>query len=534
MTLAPTLDRRSLLALGAAGASAGVGQTVMLAGTQSPGAAADLSAPTIQAAYDRVAAAGGGVLLLPPGRHRAALNATTRAVQIVGAGRGVTVLQPATAGAPAIRLLDTRGDWTTMRLADLSIEGDPALNSDGVVCGHRVYRHEDEYAGRIAIERVGFRNLDRCIVRPFGNLGVYVDDCTFAAANVQLWSQDYAAGGAEMHAGCLQVTRSHFTGFRRAMAYFASGQALSGQVNFSDCVFEAGSGFVFYVDGFRSVGAIPSFSVTGCWNEDTATDALIRVAGGSARKPRFIYARNCSAPIVLRDTPPGPVELAASQVATEHCALDGLTDAIVDGRSQLLHRDARQGSGTAPGLCLSITGPTGDTGLHTPWFRMPLPGATSLAYADAVRLCSDGDSPVALGGSPPLASRAIAGAAALPSGTRCQQLTIPAGRARPLGPLFAAAGGRWLASMFIYRTLAGSADLFGSGDRGFSGMARLAAGGWECLVNLSFDAGTTRAQAGLFVTAQEPTTLQIGGLAVLEFASRQEAIAFANAGLFPS
>lgn len=532
------VDRRSLLIAGASG-TVTAGVAADRAGSapgdaRLPTAATGLDPMTVQQAYDRLAAAGGGILLLPPGRHKVAINATTKTVQIQGHGRGVTILEPAKVGHPAIRLLDARGDWTTTRLADFSIEGDPSLESDGIVFGHDTYRSNDEFIGRVSIERVGFHNLDRCIVRPFGNIGLFIDDCTFATANLHLWARNVVVGGGEMHAGCLQVSRSHFTGFRCAMAYLASGDTLSGQVSFTDCVFEAAHGFVFYVDGFRCVGGLPALAVRGCWNEITATGERVSVAGKPASKPRFLLARNCSAPITFSDTPLGTVELIASQVFTENCALDNLSDALLDGRSQLLHREARQASGTAPGCCLSIAGPTAEVGLHTPWFRVPLPIAISTAYADATRMCHNGSGVIVLRGARPVNSMTITGTSALPSSTQCQELVLPSGENQGLGETFATRGDCWLVVMVIYRKMAGgNVDLVGSGEHGFSGMSRLAADTWECLLNLSFDPGAPAGREGLFLHVDASATLQIGGIAVLEFGSRQDAIIFANSRTFP-
>lgn len=545
----PAIDRRSALLGGAAlvvpGAAVGAcsdqapiqpatSLSVKVLGAAGDGRADDSAA--VQAAYDRLAGLGGGVLLFPRGTYRVALNMTTRLVHLRGEGRGVTILRAASPAGTALRALYALASWDSVSIADLSIQGAGRRQGVGLVCGHQDYVANDEYIGRTNLDRVGFDNLDRCISRPYGNIGLNIDSCTFGDANYHFWTRsNVSPPGDPMHGGNLIVTRSRFTAFQRAMFYLDSGSTSGGQIVFSECVVENGPGFAIYIRAFNAAGPTPTLRFRNTWNENNATGRDIEVEGVRHAEPRFLYARDCTGPILFDDTPPSSLELAAARVETRDCNLDALAVARADAGSQLIHHNARQYSGLAPGLCRSISGPTGASGLRTPWFRMPLPRGMSRAYQDAVLQRSDGASPIAFTGSDAVATRTIAGDAALVGRTASQELTIAAGQQLWPAPLFDVAAGRWLVVAYLYRLVSGDpVKLQVNGSSGLSGQVDLASGSWEMLLNISENPGGSFTGEGLMhILPRGRSVLRIGGFAAAAFGTRQQAVEFANSGLFP-
>lgn len=507
--------------------------SVRAAGAIGDGRADDSAA--FRSAYQQLDRAGGGTLLVPRGAYRASLELTSRRVHLRGEGRGVSVLAPPAPGSPALRALHSEPSWDAVQISDLSVRG---LNGRGIglVCGGDRYRRHDEYVGRILLQRVGFAELDRCVVRPYGNIGLYIDGCTFGPANYHLWTATRAPREADpMHGGAMVVSRSHFTGFAEAAIYLESPAHEGGQVVFTDNVFELAEGFVLYVRGFAGAGGVPGITFARNWNEQTATGRAIEVEGQAHARASFLHARN-SMPILFEDTPLGSVDLAGTSVETRNCALDNLLEAQLDQGSQLVHHQARQFSGLAPGLCRSIAGPTGPRGLRTPWFRMPLPGNFSRAFADAVLQRFDASGPIEFTGNRRARSETVADAA-LPGQAAGQQLTLEPGDTLWPAPGFAVGANRWLVTLYLYRRMAGPpVGLQLTGQAGLSGEARLAADGWEMLVNVSENASGAQTGEGLWHRADRRarTTVRIGGLAVLAFPDRQRAIDFTNANLFPA
>lgn len=491
----------------------------------------------LQAAYDALARAGGGVLVLPRGIFRAGLEMTSRRVSVQGAGRGVTILRPVAPDATVLRALYREGSWDGVEIADLSIEGLGTRRGTGLSHGAVTYQRGDEYVGRTALTRVGFSNLQTCVARPYGNIGLWVDNCTFAEADYHLWGRSRAPGGGSdaMHGGNVIVTRSHFSAFFKASLYLDSPVGDAGQIVFENNIFELAPGFVAFIRAF-STGPVPGLIFRRNWNEQTATGRNVEIDGVRHAQARFIHATDCAAPIVLEDTPPGPVTLRNAQLETRGCALDLLTMADLDSRSSLRHSDARQGEGLAPGQCATIAGPTRPNGLRTPWFRMPAPRHLTSAYGQHVLLRADSTQPIAFAGSRSLSTRPAQGDAALPDRAVSQDLVLQAGEQLFVDSPFKVAAGDWLALVYLYRLIAGKPSAVQlNGRAGLSGRAILTSPSWEMLVNISENPGPAVDAESLWHFPEGGSSiLRIGGFAVLAFRDRQSAIEFANSGLFPA
>ena len=234
---------------------------------------ADDTAPA-QAAYDyKVAKFLGGNLSFGPGQYLVALRIYVRGIDISGAGRTGTVLNPPSVGGAIFRIATREGSWSALTIRDLSFKGSSDLKGIGVQWGDPASPDPlDHLSSAVSFERCEFVDLDKCVERPFGNIGVTFTDCNFSRANYHIYS---VARPDKMHAGCFEVRGGHMQGSEKAVCY-VNGKNMtgSGQIVFDRVIMEANTGHVFYIKDFRGPEAVPGILVRSCWNEVNAEQAL--------------------------------------------------------------------------------------------------------------------------------------------------------------------------------------------------------------------------------------------------------------------
>lgn len=481
----------------------------------------------LQRDYDRLAAAGGGVLAIAPGQFATNLVLHSRHVHLSGAGRGATRLVPRDPMQPVLRALYREGSWSYVSIANLDIAG-LARRGTGFVAGADSYVAGDEFAGRTRFVNVGFSDLDIAIQRPAGQIGLMIEQCSFGAADWHIHCTSNAAGRGEiMHAGVLTARDCHFTGARRSVAYFNSPVPGTGAVLFDNCIMERNPGFVFYVVSFPNVDGTTDFIVRDCWNEDNATGGTVSIDG--RREPaRYASLRNIGM-IRFEGTPLGSLALHDAVVETWHCPLDRLTFVDRDRSSTLRHHEARGFGGYAPiGLALSIAAaaqsePPG----RALTFALP-PRTRQVTLPDAdVRLSITGAAPLELVGTQSVATQSTRGGI-LPGVATSQRVALRAGM-KVFPPPVTIPRGAWIVWLFNYRLMAGAGTFFQvSGDRGISARRELTNSDWETLGGVAEVAPGANEVSLWLIQEGASADILLGGYNLVAFANRQAAIDFLN------
>lgn len=302
-----------------------------------------MSAQQVQDAYDRLVAEGGGTLFFPAGTYRISLILTDRSVRVAGEGMGATVLMPATPDRPVIEAAYRSGSWSTVEIADLSIVGNG--QGDGFRAGHMPRQLHDEFSGRTRFRNVRFSGLYKCISRPYGQIGLWLENCIFEGAEYHLHSIGTLVPGEAMHAGNVLARDCYFSGARKAVFLMKSGVTGTGQITFDRCIMELNEGYVFYVDTMNGVDGVPGMLVRSCWNEANGTGKSVTI--DRSEIPVYAYFKDASL-VRFEDTPLGDLTLVNATVETEDCSLDRLTSVKADKSSTLVHRDARGFGGFSP------------------------------------------------------------------------------------------------------------------------------------------------------------------------------------------
>lgn len=482
----------------------------------------------VKRAYDGLKPTG-GTLFFPRGRYRLSLELTSRNVHIVGEGRGASVLSPVLPGGTVIRALYREGSWDAVTIADMSLVGVGKNHGNGFAAGGESYNRHDEYTGSTFFSRVQFANFDKCLTRPFGSIGLWIDGCQFGAANYHIWSRG-VSGGVDrdvMHAGCVIVSRCHMDYFAKAMLYLDSKDGDCGQIVFENNIFEAGPGFVVYVRNFNSSGGVPGMLFRNNWNENTATASNLEIEGKHHSSARFLYAANAASAIRFEDTPIGPCELVASGLQTDNCSLQNLTSINADAASTVTHERARMFSGTSVGQVRSIAHPPNTEGLRTPWFRMAVPQLTSSPNGQEV-LTIGGNQPLVLLDDLPLRSTAIRNSD-VPDGGPVQKLSIGPPKNMPLSETVSLKGTGWLVTCYVYKLISGpGVGLQINGTKGVSGLGELSSVDWEMLVNISKFQFASEERVTAYHQSLDQSTLLIGRIALFSFKGLQQATDFIN------
>lgn len=487
---------------------------------------------TAQQALTELVSRGGDTLVVDRGTT-GPIDITTRTVTVRGKGIGPSIVRPASATGVAVRYSSTEGSWRPTVIADLQIEGIGTLQGQGFRCGPDSYAANAEYVGRAIIERVRFSNLDKCIARPFGNIGMWINESDFTAANYHLhFVASDGTDGDLMHSGNFGATNCHMIGAEKASFYIEGDVLGTGQLTFFNDIIEYNPGYVFYVNGLATVGG-PGLNVFNTWNEGNYTAPSVTIGAETAAP---VFARLIRAEAnYFHDTQVGPFCLTRSCVVTNQSELNLLTSIETDADSTIIHHNARCFSGTAKGLVMSLGGVAKDAGaLNAGSFPMPVPRTMRTNMPNLVRGFS-GQTAIAFTGTLLRNSSDVNDDPALPAPfNRTQELTINNGETLLPTATFTIPAGKWLVWQYIARIRSGPAvQVQITGNSGIGGTIKIEGSAWRCYTAIIKNGGSSITNESFYHYHGGATTvLGIGGVALVSFDTAQEALAYANSGAF--
>lgn len=490
----------------------------------------DVSAE-VQAIYDALVRRGGGTLQFPPGSFKLSLTLGSRNVQVRGAGRVATQLLATGPNAVVLRGAYRSGTWDTVTISDLTVTGGETITGVGFRAGGDKPVNDDEFVGRTRFENVRFANLDTCIDRPRGQIGLSIENCQFEDARVHLsGNARKQTGRALMHGGNMLIRGSHFQRASEAVVRIDSNVTGSGQITFEDCIMESNPGMVFDIRNLNANDSVPALVVSRCWNEQNATAKNVSI-DGDVQPP--VYARfvNCSL-VRFDDTPLGSLTMHNSVVRTSDCSLDQLKTVKQDADSLIEHTRARIFSGAVPpGQVNSVEATYLNEAGRGSSFWLTHRQGLSKAYQGNLRISNHANRPIAFSGNQVTASVPV-NDAVLPGSTVGQRLRLEPGM-EVFPPSVALEAGQWIAWLYLYRHIEGAVPTLSlTGSAGLTLETPLDAPDWRTL------GGMTRVPAGAknisfwHRCTATPATIHIGGMNLLTFDTRQAARDFLNSGLF--
>ncbi|MDK2758791.1 MAG: hypothetical protein KYX66_18865 [Blastomonas fulva] len=487
---------------------------------------------TAQQALAELVTRGGDTLNIDRGTA-GPIDISTRTINVRGKGIGASIIEPATDSGVAIRYTSTEGSWRPVVVADLQVQGTGTLQGQGFRCGPDSYAANAEYVGRTILERMRFNNLDKCVVRPFGNIGMWVNESDFGGSNYHFHFTDSdGTDGDLMHSGNYGITNCHMIGAEKAVLYMRGDVQGTGQATFFNDIPEYNPGYVFYIDGLSTVGG-PGLNVFNTWNEGNYTAPSVTI-GAHTAAPVFAELRRAEA-CYFHDTQVGPFRLTKSCVVTNQSEMNLLTSVETDADSTIIHRDARCFSGTVKGLVMSLGGVAASpAALNAGSFPMPVPRTLRTNMSNLVRGFS-GQTAIAFTGTTNRNSSDVNNDPALPAPfNRTQELTINSGETLLPTATFTIPAGKWLVWQYIARIRSGPAiQVQITGNAGIGGTLTISGSNWRMYTAIIKNAGADITGESFYHYHGGATTvLGIAGIGLLSFDAAQEALAYANSGAF--
>lgn len=498
---------------------------------------ADDSVPA-QAAYDYRAAKGlGGGLVFEDGTYRVALTLSVRGIDICGASRSGTVLRPVGDSGTILRAVFRDGAWSAITVRDLSLKGGPDLKGIGFECGNPAApAADDDLTVGVAFERVEFVDLDKCVSRPFGNIGMTFTDCNFSTANYHIHaiSQSY-----RMHVGCMIVRGGEMQAAQKASIYLNGNESAGGgQIVFDTVIMQANAGYVLYMRNFRGSEAVPAVVFRSCWNEVNSERALegfklssVEIDGVSSAP---VYADLGNVTLVrFEDTPIGAVRSVNSATIVADSALDHCVP-YIDINSLFTPIRARCFNTPLAARVQSI-GTVAQGSAYAPWWWMSHPTHRTKAYAPTTLLAKDCATPFLLFSNKANQDTvALPGEAVLPGVDTVQQITLTAGQYLYLPPV-ALPRGAWIAWTVTCRLMTGTKPTMTvTGSASITLEQPIDHDEWRTYRGLRDNENALASQSIRISAALESgCQVALGGLALMAFNSRQDALDWVNGGSFP-
>ncbi|MFP7655857.1 glycosyl hydrolase family 28-related protein [Chryseobacterium proteolyticum] len=215
----------------------------------------------------------GYALYFPPGIYR--LNVTIYQ-HIKMEGNGInTILKPFDFNKAIFLYKTKRPFWSYSNvLSNMILESD-AKKGFGVAFGNVDLNKkgvEDEYAGNVTFQNVNFKNFNKAVYFPFGNIGSNFYNCSFQNNKYGVYSLNNKFGGDIMHAGNKYFYGCEFSS-NDVGAYVNNTAIGFGGISFNNVIFQMNqiNAYIYSNNTYMPLQFLD------CWDEKSATENEIEI-----------------------------------------------------------------------------------------------------------------------------------------------------------------------------------------------------------------------------------------------------------------
>ncbi|CAH9013164.1 hypothetical protein VP417E501_P0013 [Vibrio phage 417E50-1] len=185
----------------------------------------------------------------PAGVYKVNLRLPCSRLNIKGESKHVTSLEAFDKTKPTITALQGNV-WTGATIEQVSIYGG-GEDIEGTSCfrfGDLPYVSGQEFSGGMRFVDVNFYEAYACIWKPYGNIGNYLEKCSFYAAKYHYLNHKESATSEYMQQGNDTFKKCHFSYADVCSIYIDSYDGSTGfsTIHFEDCIQEANKGVDFY------------------------------------------------------------------------------------------------------------------------------------------------------------------------------------------------------------------------------------------------------------------------------------------------
>ncbi len=240
--------------------------------------------------------------------------------------------------------------WQYRHIGDFNVDGTGTSGCTAMSFG------DNAFSGRYIIERVNFTNLDTGIMKPSGNIGNIIKECSFSGLNWGYRAVDHK----DMHAGCDTLKDVHMDGINTYAVYINAQNASHtgptlvgggvGAFKLRDSIIESSKGGGVYIKDNGTCPASPNL-ISATWFEAIASTEAVQV-DGVAQKPRIIKLENGRI-MFVEYSYINNIELVNSNLVTYGCRFDnadGRQDIVVDANSSIIAHDAYLNGSSGPNV----------------------------------------------------------------------------------------------------------------------------------------------------------------------------------------
>ena len=218
-------------------------------------------------------------IYIPSGHYL--VNISTSGQSLIGESKDNTIIESFSATGYAITY--TGIGWERPIITEIKFIGDVGLNKNGIIFGGEAYSSGFEYAGRLNVVNCVFNNLNKCIHKPYGNIGNVFLNNSFQVSNYHIYiEKDTSSGSYIMHGGCDYIQYNYFRSSLLASIYIDSPQNDGGQTIVDQNVFELNSGFICFTENYLTGSTYASaIDWRNNWNENNASNLSTTINGVS-------------------------------------------------------------------------------------------------------------------------------------------------------------------------------------------------------------------------------------------------------------
>jgi len=458
--------------------------------------------------------------------------------KISGDGMQNTILKAAVTTSPVLMNTYFAG-WDRCVIEDLELYGGGTREGVGFSFGNpAAYTTDAEYTGRTTFSRVSFRNFDKALYKPYGNIGNRVHDCNFASNNYGIYGKSYDASA--MHTGADAYYDTHFASHYKAAIIILDSATGPGGWHIQNCLFEGNVGHSILLDASIDSTFYTPFTMEGCWFEEAApsgtivTDGLGGVDTLSATR-KDLWFRNAKA-CVLREYNIGCIKFESSNVkfvnAGTQCAR-GATfyNYDVDSTSTVIY-DPWYNS-------LPFGGPEHTIVAHPPYggriWAQPAPQMNMMpahlgTYHPSALYAFSGRERRQLGGPYTIYGTVINGDGL--TFNKCNELVIPASASQWASGPFVTTLGKFYAYSAQVRRASGTGNIrmLITGDFDATGAVTINHSDWRQYGGVFKDLTGGTERFFFYADVANAATLRLGAFQLVEFDTQQDAYNYLNQG----
>lgn len=219
------------------------------------------------------------------GAHTYRVNLVlTQHFDIEGQGMDRTKLIAFDKTKPVVKNMFQEPKWNYPSISKMSITGAGTNEGVGFSFGDfSTYNTGDELIGRVRMTDVYFSNLDKCILKCYGNIGNVFANVSAYGGNYFYYARGAQFGNASsgvMHAGADLFVGGQVTGMQKMVCLVLDTTVGIGQWTFVGTVFQFNQGGLFYWDvSGNSFTAWQAVSFNNVWIEGNATLPSVVIDG---------------------------------------------------------------------------------------------------------------------------------------------------------------------------------------------------------------------------------------------------------------